>query len=333
MNEIERHLEVLLLDNDCVIVPGLGGFMAHPAPARYDESDGSWIPPMRTLGFNPMLRSGGSLLASSYSAAHDISYPDAVRRIDEEVGELLATLSAEGTLSLAGIGTLSLSEEGAMLFEPNEAGVLSPALYGLGAVSLPLLESLSPMRKSSEENDIQSTELVQTKSVASPLPAQPGSMPAWVYTAISAAAAVLMFFLISSPVSNGDGDIQFSSMAPHNVVTTGTKTVAKAAQSHRPAPTEKAKPQPTAPTKQTPAINQLPTKPYCIVLASHVTLRGATDLACQLKADGFDDAEVYRRGSTVRVVYGCYQSEDEARTALRQLRSNKNFEQGWIYKR
>ena len=27
--ELERHIEILLLDNDCVIVPGLGGFMAH----------------------------------------------------------------------------------------------------------------------------------------------------------------------------------------------------------------------------------------------------------------------------------------------------------------
>ncbi|MQO83477.1 SPOR domain-containing protein, partial [Prevotella copri] len=36
MNRLERHIEILLLSNDCVIVPGFGGFMAHHVDARYD---------------------------------------------------------------------------------------------------------------------------------------------------------------------------------------------------------------------------------------------------------------------------------------------------------
>ena len=34
--ELERHIEILLLSNDCVIVPDFGGFMAHHADARFD---------------------------------------------------------------------------------------------------------------------------------------------------------------------------------------------------------------------------------------------------------------------------------------------------------
>ena len=33
MIELAQHIEVLLLENDCVIVPGLGGFVAHYTPA------------------------------------------------------------------------------------------------------------------------------------------------------------------------------------------------------------------------------------------------------------------------------------------------------------
>ena len=33
MIELAQHIEVLLLENDCVIVPGFGGFIAHYAPA------------------------------------------------------------------------------------------------------------------------------------------------------------------------------------------------------------------------------------------------------------------------------------------------------------
>ena len=54
--ELERHIEILLLDNDCVIVPGLGGFMAHHVEARYEEDEQAFLPPLRTLGFNPQLK-------------------------------------------------------------------------------------------------------------------------------------------------------------------------------------------------------------------------------------------------------------------------------------
>ena len=46
MNELYKHIEVLLLENDCVIVPGLGGFIAHYRSA-VQKGDGRFQPPMR----------------------------------------------------------------------------------------------------------------------------------------------------------------------------------------------------------------------------------------------------------------------------------------------
>ena len=54
--ELKRHLEILLLDNDCVVVPDFGGFVAYHVSAHFDETDNTFIPPMRTLGFNPQLK-------------------------------------------------------------------------------------------------------------------------------------------------------------------------------------------------------------------------------------------------------------------------------------
>ena len=85
MMELERHIEVLLLSNDCVIVPGLGGFVAHHVQAQYDERDHSFIPPTRTLGFNPQLVINDSLLVQSYIDTFDISYPEALNSIEQEV--------------------------------------------------------------------------------------------------------------------------------------------------------------------------------------------------------------------------------------------------------
>ena len=75
--QLNRHIEILLLANDCVIVPDFGGFITHNVPARYDESDNLFLPPLRTLGFNPQLRMNDSVLVQSYVEAYDISYPSA----------------------------------------------------------------------------------------------------------------------------------------------------------------------------------------------------------------------------------------------------------------
>ena len=37
MLELEMHILRLLLDNDCVIIPNFGGFVAHHVNAYYDK--------------------------------------------------------------------------------------------------------------------------------------------------------------------------------------------------------------------------------------------------------------------------------------------------------
>ena len=112
MNELKRHIEILLLDNDFVIVPDFGGFVTHYVSARYDENDNVFLPPSRTLGFNPQLRINDSLLVQSYVTAYDISYPEALRRIESEVEELQQTLRTEGRYVMDDIGTLTINSDG-----------------------------------------------------------------------------------------------------------------------------------------------------------------------------------------------------------------------------
>lgn len=139
MIELKRHIEILLLDNDCVVVPGLGGFVAHHIDARYDARDGVYLPPLRTLGFNQKLDMNDSLLAQSYVEAYDMSYPEAMRKIDEEVGELKSVLEKDGFYDLSDIGTLVVNADGRYEFDPCESGILTPSLYGLSSVDVSLL--------------------------------------------------------------------------------------------------------------------------------------------------------------------------------------------------
>ena len=48
MNNLFKHIEYLLLRNDCVIVPGFGAFIATNLPARIDyEKERFYLPPAR----------------------------------------------------------------------------------------------------------------------------------------------------------------------------------------------------------------------------------------------------------------------------------------------
>ena len=66
IENLARHIEWLLGENDCVIVPGLGGFIAHYTPARRIEAENRFLSPTRIIAFNPRLKINDGVLVQSY---------------------------------------------------------------------------------------------------------------------------------------------------------------------------------------------------------------------------------------------------------------------------
>jgi len=101
-----------------------------------------YLPPLRTVGFNGGLTLNDSLLAQSYVEAFDLSYPDALARIQSDTKKLREELDNQGCYEFGSLGTLSYNDEGNLVFEPSEAGILTPRLYGLGGVEMTPLSQL-----------------------------------------------------------------------------------------------------------------------------------------------------------------------------------------------
>ena len=85
MIDLVKHIETLLLENDCVIVPGLGGFIAHYHTATFNKEKNEFNPPYRSIGFNPRLTINDGLLAQSYMQAYNTDFSDATRKIANSV--------------------------------------------------------------------------------------------------------------------------------------------------------------------------------------------------------------------------------------------------------
>lgn len=361
--EIERHIEILLLDNDCVIVPGLGGFTAHHVEARFDESDDVFLPPLRTLGFNQQLKINDSLLVQSYIEAYDISYPEALRRIEGEVEELRQRLANDGYYEMTDIGVLEMNEDGNIIFTPCEAGILTPELYGLSSFEMqPLMAEESTISASStqvQKPNVEPTPITTTvfdqvgqKEETSANDAGQDTdtdedaekticiKVSWLRNAGIAAAAALLLFFVIFPISHsglknvniGDfnGTSFFSKLMPkdsqmNNINISVIKASAKDSSRQSVKDSVKDSIKGIEP--------KVKSDTFCIVLASCIPQKNAERYVEQLHKKGFDKAYAMVNNKMVRVIYGNYTSETDAYNDLQKIRSKDEFEQAWILKK
>jgi len=350
--ELQRHIEILLLDNDCVIVPDFGGFVAHHVAARYEAEDHLMLPPTRTLGFNPQLRINDSLLVQSYINALDISYPEALRRIESEVDEMKQELNEKGYFTLEDIGTLSINSDGNIQFEPCEAGILSPDFYGLSACEFPTLKDVRETRLANNAlpaatENVQVADPTLLEFIDDEEKNEDRAIEikmSWIRNAVAVAAAVVAFFLITTPIANSDlgtrtmSNLQgnlLSKLMPKDTNMATAQPVVKPTTVSTPE-TEEVKQEVTPKTEDVKAVTEEKsnTEPvYCIVLASQVKLSNAEYYVEQLKKRGIKDAEVYIHHNIVRVVCGAYKTEAEAYRHLNKLSNDDEFAEAWVYKK
>lgn len=294
--------------------------MTHHCEAHYDEEDHLFLPPQRTLGFNPQLKLNDSLLAQSYIEAYDISYPEAIRRIEAEVTELKQHLYDEGYYELNDIGRLTINEDGRVEFEPCEAGILTPELYGLSTFEMLPLADQHPHVDEKTEKTEALEESDDTTHTAINIPIT------WLRNAVAVAAAIIAFFIFTTPVSNSSQSQMNMSQVnlPLMMKDTHVKTTAKLdSQTIRKAIDTVATPS-AEPAQPAPAS-------YCIVLASQVTERNAMEFVNKLQERGID-ARIYVHNSTRRVVCGNYETEAEAYEALQDIHREEGLAEAWVYK-
>lgn len=202
MKELARHIEVLLLENDCVIVPGLGGFIAHNKAAEFKDSANVFCPPVRTIGFNPQLIINDGLLAQSYMQAYDTDFPDASRKIESVVSQIKDSLYKNGQAELENIGTLYYTMAGVYGFEPYQNAFFSPSLYGLGSFSISPLSELKPLNETTIEPRIMIETVPSSDEDKKAKAKQRHIIKRMAEHAVGIAAAVILFFVLSVPVEN-----------------------------------------------------------------------------------------------------------------------------------
>lgn len=380
MIKVAQHIERLLRQHDCVIVPGLGGFIAQDCAATYVEDECCFLPPYRSVTFNPCLTMNDGLFVHEVAEEHHLSYEDALAAISLAINDIHKQIITKGKYKIDGIGTLENVNAKSYEFTPLPYGIEAPDLYGLDSYYF------APIEQAAEEDET----VVESAGNTSIQPEAEAdnerftfSIPMSVirYAAVAAVSAVF-FFICIAPLNTAihqsrseanffhafwtliapqapetqqvnatqaavkpvveelhPADIQVAEEKTAQIESAEQGTATKQIAEQETAAKETAAKETAAKeTAKETAEPKLPVETkqaegaYTISVAAAIPIAGAEQMAAKMKSNGLEKARVVK-GKMMRVVYGSYATEAEAKAELAKLRgTDPVFDQSWVLK-
>ena len=159
--ELLAYIKELLLLNDCVIIPGFGGFVTNYKQAGLHASQ--FTPPGKSVSFNKKLNFNDGLLINHVASEEGLNYIAARKKVDLMVQELNYRLTDGEDINIPGLGDLHYDEQQHLVFTPKIEGNLNIDAFGLDAFSYESLFSRQVARKAISQQDRQAVEVIFRK--------------------------------------------------------------------------------------------------------------------------------------------------------------------------
>ena len=132
---LSKMVKELILDNDRVVLPGLGSFVAEIVPSTFSDRGYTINPPYRRLFFRSKPDKGEKLV-KFYAESNNVELEIAERIIRDFVAELKSVLHTKKTIVFPGLGRLRATKENNVFFVADEDLDIYPAGFGLEPISL-----------------------------------------------------------------------------------------------------------------------------------------------------------------------------------------------------
>lgn len=311
--------------HDCIIIPNFGGFVLQSISTSYDRADHSFSPMRKEVVFNVTLQHNDGLLLESYMQKYAVDYRKAQLMLEEDTEDLKSVLQQERNVPLGIVGAFSLGEEGQIIFSSNDVQSFSLESYGLPAFHFPALST---------------TEEVSSPAVAESAVRRPARWGFWRIAAASA-AAVALFFLLSTPVKEVNQAAYTASFVPTEIVAskvpvmeqpkeeakeTAAPKVAKVVKEEKAVKetkvAEKPAVKPAAPKKG---------KTYYIVIASFPTEAQAKEFVAGVDRKLCRNVNTVVKDGKYRIYADKYNNRQEAESYLSKLRENPVYKDAWLF--
>ncbi len=331
MNRLSEHIEYLLLNHNCVIVPQFGAFIASISTSQRVESEELFFPPRRIVRFNPDLTEDDGLLVEVVKAVHRITIQEAKRQVQGMVLQLRQQLLSEGQVDFGSIGIFSQDEDGHVNFSTCKAGIPTPQFYGLDVFTIPKLTTIERRDILASAHKKRSIGFSDTDKIVISINRRS------LRYAVASVAAILICVLFSTPIAlNRQHTIQEASVVSTEVASKKvnekpTTLVYKVSEQNGTLQNQEE-------TKHTASAHELvqssattTNSKYAIVLASDVSLKNAENYVSDLRSRGYDNAAIHDNGKIRRVILTGYTNETEAYNANSLLhKTSKEFAASWV---
>ncbi|MEA1877116.1 MAG: SPOR domain-containing protein [Bacteroidota bacterium] len=138
---LDKYIRELLFREDCVIIPGMGGFISSYASAEIQEESQTFVPPTKEIGFNAELIADDGMLVSYMSVEMDRPKDVILEMITAQVEEILEILARGEKVNMEGIGQFSSGKGGALMFSAHLGINFLMDSFGLSTFTFPVLEA------------------------------------------------------------------------------------------------------------------------------------------------------------------------------------------------
>ncbi len=134
--DISTFISNLLLEHDCVVIPGFGGFICNYKPAEIHPILHTVSPPSKAISFNRNLKSNDGLLINFIAESGKVSFVEAAEVVNTWVRSSMSLLKKNEEVLLRKIGKLHYDIENNLLFEPDESTNYLKSSFGLRTLAV-----------------------------------------------------------------------------------------------------------------------------------------------------------------------------------------------------
>ena len=139
----------MLIANQGVIIPDLGGFISEYEPACFDVNENKFLPPSNKILFKPEYSYQDNLLVDLISEKENLNKEEANKRLKDFVEDLISKLKKGEKIAFPEVGTLSHDVKGNIVFIQTKESNLLPNSFGLKSIkSKPIVNHLKETRVS-----------------------------------------------------------------------------------------------------------------------------------------------------------------------------------------
>ncbi|NJK85507.1 MAG: hypothetical protein HC906_05630 [Bacteroidales bacterium] len=127
----------MILKNECIILPGFGGFETHYQPASLDKVSGKILPPSKQVVFREEYKVDNGTLLNYVCEKEKISEDEAQQFIEKYVSELKFKLELQSRVDIPEIGILIKPINGKVFLKPIDHENYLIDSFGLSELKLP----------------------------------------------------------------------------------------------------------------------------------------------------------------------------------------------------